>query len=88
MGKVIAVEIKSFVSRSTISEFHRAVGQFVDYYAALMIQEPNRILYLAVPDETYDKFFTKRVIQNSLKLINAKIIIYSPQDKVVVRWIK
>jgi len=62
-GKKIAVEIKSFLSRSTISEFHRAVGQFVDYYAALELHEPKRILYLAVPEETYNSFFTKRVIQ-------------------------
>jgi len=87
-GEKIAVEIKSFVSRSTISEFHRAVGQFVDYYAALMIHEPSRVLFLAVPDEIYEKFFTKRVIQNSLKLINAKIIVYNPEEKIVVAWIK
>ena len=31
----IAVEVKSFVGPSTINEFHRAVGQFNDYYVAL-----------------------------------------------------
>jgi predicted RecB family endonuclease len=30
-GEKIAVEIKSFAGASTISEFHKAVGQFVDY---------------------------------------------------------
>lgn len=87
-GEIIAVEIKSFLSRSTISEFHRAVGQFVDYYAAMAIFDPKRVLYLAVPLSVYNSFFQKRVIQNSLKIIDAKIIVYNPDDKTIVKWIK
>lgn len=33
----IAVEIKRFVGPSTINEFHKAVGQFNDYFVALSI---------------------------------------------------
>jgi hypothetical protein len=82
-GEIIPVEIKSFLGRSTISEFHRAVGQFVDYHVALEIFEPNRVLYLAVPKATYDTFFQKRVIQNPLKRIDAKIIVYDPVTKTI-----
>ena len=47
----IAVEVKSFLaSTSTISQFHMALGQFINYRAALRQEEPNRALYLAVPD--------------------------------------
>ncbi len=45
----IAVEIKSFISSSNISEFHTALGQFLNYRLALKDQQPNRFLYLAVP---------------------------------------
>jgi Holliday junction resolvase-like predicted endonuclease len=49
-GRKIAVEVKSFVSGSTISEFHTALGQFLNYRIALEgSEEPNRMLYLAVP---------------------------------------
>ncbi len=30
-GKQIAVEIKSFLQQSLISEFHNALGQFINY---------------------------------------------------------
>ena len=30
-GKQIAVEIKSFLRQSLISEFHNALGQFINY---------------------------------------------------------
>lgn len=54
----IAVEIKSFVGDSDISAFHTALGQYLNYCQALEEQEPDRIVYLAVPAETYQDFFS------------------------------
>ena len=46
----IAVEIKSFLPQaSAISEFHTALGQYINYRFALKTEEPERTLYLAVP---------------------------------------
>jgi len=59
----IAVEIKSFVGSSNISQFHMAVGQCFNYQIALETKEPERILYLAVPLGTYQSFFTLPFIQ-------------------------
>lgn len=54
----IAVEIKSFLEKSSaISEFHTALGQFINYRGALRRREPEHILYLAVPLTTYNTFF-------------------------------
>lgn len=85
-GKKIAVEVKSFISRSTISEFHRAVGQFNDYYVALEEYAPERVLYLAVPEAIFNSFFQKSIIQKSLKRIEAKIVVYNPMNKEIVIW--
>jgi hypothetical protein len=43
--EIIAVEIKSFVGPSNINEFHRAIGQFIDYSIALEEEDPNRMLF-------------------------------------------
>ncbi|MEM7371606.1 MAG: element excision factor XisH family protein [Bacteroidota bacterium] len=86
-GEKIAIEIKSFVGSSNLSEFHRAVGQFNDYFVALSRFEPDRTLFLAVPDEIYFNFFQKQVIQDSLKRIDAKLIVYDPQSRSIVQWI-
>ena len=56
-GKKIAVEIKSFLNNSAITDFHLALGQFLNYRLALQIKEPDRTLYLAVPFDTFDSFF-------------------------------
>lgn len=49
----IAVEVKSFLSKSIMSDFHQAIGQYLDYIEALDETEPDRILYLALPCFTY-----------------------------------
>ena len=49
----IAVEIKSFIGASNISEFHTAVGQFINYRVALEKEQPERTLHLAVPVSVY-----------------------------------
>jgi len=56
-GEKIAVEIKSFLGPSVISDFHVALGQFLNYRLALEAQGSARKLYLAVPEETYTTFF-------------------------------
>jgi len=84
----IAVEVKSFVGPSAINEFHKAVGQFNDYAVVLEIKDPERVLFLAVPEETWQRFFQKQVIQKSLARIKAKVIIYNPSNNTIVQWIK
>jgi len=87
-NKKIAVELKSFVGASNINEFHRAVGQYNDYFVALEIQEPVRELYLAIPKEVWEDFCQELVIQRALQRIQAKIIIYNPDKEKITAWIK
>jgi hypothetical protein len=86
-GQKIAVEIKSFVGPSTANELHKAVGQFTDYYVALEMLEPDRILYLALPQHIYDTYFQKEIIQRILKKIGAKVLVYNPQTETIIKWI-
>lgn len=82
----IAVEIKSFISTSNISEFHTAVGQFINYRVALEEQQPNRILYLAIPLGAYQTFFTLPFVQTIIERFQIKLIVYDPADEVIVEW--
>ena len=84
----IAVEVKSFIGPSTINEFHKAMGQFNDYCVALEIKDPNRILFLVVPEDIWHRFFQKNVIQKSLERANVKIVVYNPINNEIVKWIK
>jgi len=82
----IAVEIKSFIGKSSISEFHTAIGQFLNYRIALEEKEPERQLYLAVPLDIYYSFFELRFIQTVLERLQIHLIIYDPIQEVIVEW--
>jgi XisH protein len=83
---VIAVEIKSFVRPSAISEFHTAVGQYLNYRRALRNQEPNRVLYLAVPSQTYDEFFRLRFIEEGIEEYQIHLLVYDVEERSIVKW--
>ncbi len=83
----IAVEIKSFVGDSDISAFHTALGQYLNYCQALEEQEPDRIVYLAIPLETYQDFFQLPFIQRALRRYQVKLIIYDPKLEEIKQWI-
>ncbi|WP_347404104.1 element excision factor XisH family protein [Nodosilinea sp. P-1105] len=83
----IAVEIKSFIQNSPISEFHTALGQFINYRTILAEQDPDRVLYLAVPRDTYSSFFSLKLIQSIVVENRLKLIVYRPEHEVISQWI-
>ncbi len=83
----IAVEIKTFVNDSVMFGFHVAVGQFINYQVALENLEPSRILYLAVPQVIYDTFFQSLLVQSVIEKYQIKLIIYDPENEVIVKWL-
>jgi hypothetical protein len=87
-GERIAVEIKSFVSVSAIYEFHLAIGQYRNYQLALFQEDPERVLYLAVPEDAYDRFFTLQFIQDALRYNEVRYLVYDALAEVIVQWQK
>ena len=85
-GRKIAVEIKSFLNPSTITDFHAALGQFLNYRLALQLKEPDRTLYLAVPLDTFESFFQEIFIQEAIKLYQVKLAIYNPLQEIITAW--
>ena len=85
-GRKIAVEIKSFIAPSLVSEFHTALGQFINYRTALKVQEPERHLYLAVPEDTYKIFFMLPFTQTVISQQQMKLIVYHIDKEVILKW--
>jgi hypothetical protein len=87
-GEKIAVEIKSFLGTSNISEFHTALGQFLNYRIALERQQPDRFLYLAIPQGAYQTFFTLPFVEMVREHFQLSLLIYDPKNEVILQWIK
>ncbi|MEL6382159.1 MAG: XisH family protein [Cyanobacteria bacterium J06626_18] len=69
----IAVEVKSFLAPSLTSEFHSALGQFLNYRVALRSREPERTLFLAVPAKVYRNFFSGELARLSVAEYGLKL---------------
>lgn len=86
-GEKIAVKVKSFLEKSSaISEFHTALGQFINYRGALRRREPEGILYLAVPLTTYNTFFQLDFSKEMVEENQVKMIIYDAKNEVIIEW--
>ena len=84
----IAVEIKSFIGSSTLTEFYRALGQFNLYGRALKNQSPDRILYLALPLAAYEELSDDIFDFQDFEDLRHRIIIFEPIDSTTLTWIK
>lgn len=84
----IAVEIKSFLAPSATTEFNAALGQFLKYQLALEQAQPDRVLYLAIPADTYDSFFTLELPRLLIQRYQVHLIVYEPAEEVIVLWQK
>jgi XisH protein len=87
-NETIAVEIKSFIGSSTLTEFYRALGQFNLYGRALKNQFPERILYLALPLATYEELSDDIFDFQEFEDLRQRFIIFEPIDNTTLIWIK
>jgi hypothetical protein len=83
----IAVEIKTFLAASTLSEFHAALGQFLNYRLALKLKQPDRQLFLAIPKEVYQGFFAEEFTQLSVAEYQLKIVVFDIGKEEIVQWL-
>jgi hypothetical protein len=86
-GVYIAVEVKSFVNSSPMSEFHLAIGQFINYRLALHEHDPQRHLFLAIPLDTYETLFALPFVQRVIQTNNVSLCVYSIQQEEMTTWI-
>lgn len=84
----IAVEIKTFIGKSTMHDLHLAVGQFLVYQIALEEKEPDRILFLAVPIEILKDIFLKPKASKLSERVDLKIIGFNIEKEEIEQWKK
>src|SRR5499426_215574 len=74
-GQKIAVEIKSFLGSSPVRDLEEAVGQYQIYRSVLTEIDPDRMLYLAVPQRVYESLFAERFGQLIHQRLRLRLIV-------------
>ncbi|GAB4194674.1 MAG: hypothetical protein Fur006_40600 [Coleofasciculaceae cyanobacterium] len=55
-----------------------------NYKVVLEEQEPDRVLYLAIPEDTYEEFFSRRLVKMSVTRMQLKLLVFNPLTEEIV----
>ncbi len=83
----IAVEVKSFLGPSDVRDLEEALGQFALYELVLREAEPERTLFLAVPEKSWRSIFSDALGQLVLRARAVRLLVIDPSTEVITRWI-
>jgi hypothetical protein len=83
----IVVEVKSFLSRSSVADFEQALGQYRIYKILLEKTEPETKLYLAISEATYSDFFVFEATQFIIRTEKVSLFTVNLENEVIERWI-
>jgi hypothetical protein len=83
----IAVEVKSFLGKSIISETQDAIGQFIMYQVVMSEFDLNRVLYLAIEEEIFDNEFSDALKTLLLEKLNINLLIFRASEEGIVKWL-
>lgn len=83
----IAIEIKSFLGDSPIADLEKALGQYILYQTVIEEREPDRSLYLAVPQRILQDIFEEPLGKLLLKKNLTQVIGFDPQKEVIILWL-
>jgi len=84
----IAVEVKSFLGRSTASDVKDAIGQYVIYQTYLAEIEPERKVYLAISTKTYHDTFQLKAVQRLIQRFGVLLIVVEVEQEEITAWIE
>ena len=87
-GRKIAVEVKSFVGRSDMTELEKAIGQIVIYRRLLRNKEPERTLFLAIPSDVYERLLNNSAGREICDEAQLNLLIYDGESEVLTQWIE
>jgi hypothetical protein len=82
----IAVEVKSFLGRSSAADIEQALGQYLLYRGLLARQEPERTLFLAVPHEAWEGVWSSVLGRVALDDYRVKVLVFNIEEGTIERW--
>lgn len=85
--RIVAIEIKSFTGGSIINAFHEALGQYLNYQAAIDEQDLNLELFLAVSDKGWERLNEYKFIQRRIIQYQLQFLVVDVNKKIISKWI-
>jgi hypothetical protein len=74
------------ISETLINKRVQFYSASPNYRSALRLTEPDRILYLAIPVDVYNEFFSRKFIQRIIGEYQLKLPVFNPYQEEIVIW--
>jgi hypothetical protein len=84
----IAVEVKSFLKASMVSEFHSVLGQYLNYLVGLEVVGSDRVLFIAIPLKIYEKLHKLGLFALSTKRFSVNIVVFDTDNNSISEWVQ
>lgn len=86
-GRMILVEVKSFLGQSFIRDLELAVGQYILYRDVLTETQQYVDLYLGISSDAYWTGFQKSLSQLLVQRNRVKLLVVDIHQEVIEEWI-
>ncbi len=70
-----------------MNDLEQAIGHYIIYEDVLEKIEPERELYLAIPEEIFEDLFEEPLGQLLRENHHVQLIVFEPTQEVILRWI-
>jgi hypothetical protein len=87
-GRLIAVEVQSFLGRSPVRDLQQALGQYVMYRLILEMSDPERHLFMAVTDLVHDSVLSDRFGRLIVSKFNLRLLVFDDEQERISQWIE
>ena len=84
----IAVEVKSFVSRSEVHDLELALGQYLLYRGLMKEEYPDRTLYLSVSRTVFESIFLHPLGRFTIEEFQVRMLIFDADKRTIYKWIE
>ncbi len=85
-GQTIAVEVKSFVGASTVTQMEQALGQYLLYRSWLARTDPHRRLFLAIDQGVEHEVFTDISGRVLIEDYGLNLLIFDVTAQRILQW--
>ena len=82
----IAVGVQVFDSTDEVRDLEVALGQYVFYRSLWQRVEPDRQLFLAVPNSAYKTTIQEPIARPALDDLDVSLLAFDPDEEKIVRW--
>ncbi|KAB2854448.1 MAG: hypothetical protein F9K46_16935, partial [Anaerolineae bacterium] len=85
---IVVVEVKCFSNpKADLANLYTAIGQYQYYRVNLKRDKPDVTLFLAIPDEAYQRFLLQRSFLDTFAETGVKLLIVDTEEEEIVQWL-